>query len=870
MKNGRFLATVVGAAAAVLAVASCGDNSARCGDGTRNDDGVCVADVDCGAGTVAVGNECVPDGSVICEQGTVYDQQLGACVPSEDVCGEGTVFLDGECVAEDAALTADHTEAAEPNDGLAAGDGIAGGFPLPAVGESTTFHGCITPYRDRDNNGQLDIDYDLWVIQASGPSLVEITADGVGGLAAGFIALAGNDDVDAAGWLRFGINLTGDTSQRQLYLPTAGAYFILMTDSRSLFLSEGAAGSADTCYYTTVRNVGLPTPTPIAGNAPVNGQIGSNTQFFSYAPDEGQIVIARVATNHPAIEPSLAELRNGAFTRYAAGSTSASFLSGGMSAGDEIVYVVEPVYNYALSPVPFQLSLYAPPVAALPEDGAVTVVNGAADDLVAYFDVGDGEVLHFELSSEEPADFTFMDTSGSVVAGVSGAEHREWVVFPGAGRYYLIIATDASEPDEFEVTTVITRTVPAPIVPGTPIANAEFNDLGAAWYRFDPAASVWLAFHASGANWGGAVVSLDFYRPASVGIPDADFDPVFYYDFFASGATPAEGRIVIGDTNQYLVRVSDYYDQSADSSSSYTLDIRDREFTDLGTITEASPLSEQDLAIDAGGVARYFVRASGDDRVTIGVATSEDVDAVIRALNAVEGVLATANQGGAGEDETLVRSVATPLWVAFEVRNAGGAGSFDLDVTVQSSRPYVVTNGALLYEDICDAEGAVTLSTPNRDDAVTAVQTLPFSFLLHGLPSGNQFRVSTNGFLSFQTQSTAPAFTNAPIPTSAVPNGLVAPYWDDLDDVTICRLDDAEQSTIQWTGVVYGSTTSIAMQAVLHADGGIDYIYGASHQANGSSATVGVESLTGLTGTQVSFNQAGTVAASSSKVLTPE
>ena len=44
-----------------------------------------------------------------------------------------------------------------------------------------------------------------------------------------------------ASWHRFGLNLTGDTSRRQLFLPAAGTYVHRVADTRSLFLDGGAA-----------------------------------------------------------------------------------------------------------------------------------------------------------------------------------------------------------------------------------------------------------------------------------------------------------------------------------------------------------------------------------------------------------------------------------------------------------------------------------------------------------------------------------------------------------------------------------------------------------------------------------------------------
>src|SRR5262245_57873533 len=153
---------------------------AACGD----DDG---GGAECGAGTVLMDGHCVPDGTVICETGTTYNADTGTCEPDISGCGEGTVLVDGECVPDDGTIEADLEEAPEPNDGFEEGDGIAGMLDLPEVGaDGVVVHGCVTPYRDLDENGNTDIDYDMWLVSTNGPALLEVTADGVGGLAAGF------------------------------------------------------------------------------------------------------------------------------------------------------------------------------------------------------------------------------------------------------------------------------------------------------------------------------------------------------------------------------------------------------------------------------------------------------------------------------------------------------------------------------------------------------------------------------------------------------------------------------------------------------------------------------------------------------------
>jgi hypothetical protein len=78
-----------------------------CGPGTFEQDGECLPlpdtglDLVCGPGTVEVGGVCVPEEQLVCGPGTIEVDDV--CVPeSVTTCGEGTVDLDGACVAVDA------------------------------------------------------------------------------------------------------------------------------------------------------------------------------------------------------------------------------------------------------------------------------------------------------------------------------------------------------------------------------------------------------------------------------------------------------------------------------------------------------------------------------------------------------------------------------------------------------------------------------------------------------------------------------------------------------------------------------------------------------------------------------------------------
>ena len=128
-------------------------------------------------------------------------------------------------------------------------------------------------------------------------------------------------------------------------------------------------------------------------------------------------------------------------------------------------------------------------------------------------------------------------------------------------------------------------------------------------------------------------------------------------------------------------------------------------------------------------------------------------------------------------------------------------------------------------------------------------------------------KVSSNGYLTFE--SSGSVYSNRSIPTPAAPNGLIAPYWDDLNPAaggTVYHLLAGEAPrrslTIAWLGVpYYSSTDSATFEVTLFEDGSemqfqyLDVSSGSSGHSLGASATVGIEHHDGTTGLQWSFNE---------------
>jgi hypothetical protein len=184
---------------------------------------------------------------------------------------------------------------------------------------------------------------------------------------------------------------------------------------------------------------------------------------------------------------------------------------------------------------------------------------------------------------------------------------------------------------------------------------------------------------------------------------------------------------------------------------------------------------------------------------------------------------------------------------------------------------YSVTSGTTAYSDACVGGTQQALKSGTTDDGLTNLITLPAGFQFFG-QAATQVVASTNGWLSVDTSLTGTYLGNVSMPNSELPNGLIGPYWNDLTTITICTKTVGTTLVVQWTGVVYPSTSGIAIQfqAILDpSDNSIEFVYGAGHQGDGTSTTVGVEDQTGTSAVQIASSTAGSVTPSSSFKLTP-
>ena len=180
------------------------------------------------------------------------------------------------------------------------------------------------------------------------------------------------------------------------------------------------------------------------------------------------------------------------------------------------------------------------------------------------------------------------------------------------------------------------------------------------------------------------------------------------------------------------------------------------------------------------------------------------------------------------------------------------------------------------------------------DDSSSVTLALPFAVRYFG-QTMTHYAVSSNGFAQLFANSSGVSSTgsfNSTMPTAGSPNGVVAPFWDDLEPpaagtANVRTLTTGAMGsrvfTIQWTNWrTYNTATpqvgqTLTFQAqIAEGSNQVEFHYcnmtpatagGTSH--TGLSATIGLENATGTVASLQSFNTTGAVMTGSGFRFTP-
>lgn len=197
------------------------------------------------------------------------------------------------------------------------------------------------------------------------------------------------------------------------------------------------------------------------------------------------------------------------------------------------------------------------------------------------------------------------------------------------------------------------------------------------------------------------------------------------------------------------------------------------------------------------------------------------------------------------------------------VTGPGGATSTKSQ-TISALANYRIQSATFNWIDPSAME-AMTIS----DDGVTGALALPFDFNFYGQNFG-QIYVGANGVAGFVNQGlSTPA--NTDLPSGNIPNGMICPYWADLDPSQagsvrfgIVGAAPNREVVISWVGVPPKSSlptaTRFTFQAALMEGSNRILFQYQQIQPNRligemQTGTVGVENSTGLVGAKYTYNE---------------
>ena len=866
-----------------LFAAACGDNGNECGAGTEERDGQCVA----------VGDP------VQCTGGTILDEATNSCVIDPSACQDGTVLVNNQCVDPNTEVTADVTEGAEPN-GLGVGEPSttpAGQLELKAVGAGAlVVKGNLNPRADRDDDGQPEPDYDTYLFEVQGPTLLDISVDGVGG-AAGAFAILG-DGPGLGDWIRLGVNTAGDTSKRQVFLPGAGVYVIAVADTRTL-LTSLPVGDADNAYYLSISNIAIPAPTPVPltnGTGTVETTIASGeVKFFTAALDTGLNDVS-MQTDHPDYEGSIVAVVNNELHSLAdevnsnpGGDFPAELVVGGVDAGDTTLLAVDSVTNLTTAPVNVEVSVTTASSVALSTTGTMAtgdaVVNAftffhfdaAAANEILGLDIAWTEAVRFQIANQRGeliSAGTFSRSATATTLGYQGLFRA-----PEAGRYYLV-ANDptAATGDDIIATSTITAVTPVAQTFDTPTAATAPNAFNAVALDYMVSGEDWQEFNLS-ANAASGGAYAYYYDAASaygmlndiplVGGNVAFSDPLPLVELVAPpDDSDAVGLIIPTPPSRMLGVV-----WTEDNAGTFTAEVERRDYTDKGSVAAGTTVSDMNQTLDAMTTEHlYFIESTPRNTISITATPQGLLDVSLQVLNTFETAAVTRNTGLGGVAESTSVVVPSSGWVAVRVVGTGLLSTGTFNISFNVSRPAYLVNGTTTaWTNICSAGMDVTPA--NNDEGITAPITIPAMDFFSGA-NLTEIRISTNGWLTFDPTVTAPTPVNGALPNASAPNGLVAAYWDDLTRVRICTQQSGTKFIVQWRGELKRANASspsgiVGVQAILDASNdSIEFVYAPYMTATGASGTGGIEDLAGNNGIQLFRDQANGLTPGSSRRLT--
>ena len=832
----------------VFVLAACGDNSQVCGDGTVNVGGICLPEeetgLECGPGTVADGDACVFDG--MCADGTSFDVVSNTCVPDIAGCGDGLVEMGGLCV-DPATTPADIQEPSEPNDDLPATVIDLDNLPV-------TISGCTTPTEHPDE--------DPFLIRTFAPGRVlRVTVDGYGGMLGGFRI----DPIDAElafqGWERFGVAMAGDVASRSFWLPIAGDYEVVISDTRSL-LNGLAAGAEGACYRATVEDAAAFKSSGIPGE--VTGTLDGNVRMYNYTSGTLELLYAELESDDTVLS-DLGVVKGGEFFSVAGNPGFARSLGSTVTSlvvaddpTEAVLLVVDPIVILALEPPSYTLRTYvhAPyeilgdEVLALPGDFPLgTFLYSRLPANSTMYTQGIVNLPGGVYAQILDAD---LNPAGSLCTGPCPVWSSTYYAIEEQLVFVHLLDADAQGDDVPLTLTAEQKVAPVADLSGAPGFKGTTGPSGSTFIRLSSSGSP------SWTDWGGNPTELQVYRPAASGILN---DSVRSLDDFTT--LSAVSRVYDADT-PYLLRISG---PGQLPSTPYSV---------ISTPAPMTHVAPESVLLGAV-VGQFTATIPRFARVVVTARPADNSDLVIT-QQLFDGSFQETDIGASSELETVIMENWSHTALAFQVRDYFGAPAvFDLELTVLDKPPGEVSYENIPFATICpflggagDELGWIPVTGSAwlaNDEGWSGFIPLPFTGGSFYGDQVMQLNVNTNGLLSFVGNDVF-TYTPLPFPSGTLP-GIIAPFWQDLFEVRSCWYGSDDEARIEWFAK-NSAQDRVHVQVALFPDGSVHMSYSPATALNTATPVgIGMSNLTGTSGFTVNGTIEGAVLPNAAWVMAP-
>jgi hypothetical protein len=664
----------------------------------------------------------MPD-SAQCITGQVWDAEQERCVDVAGYCGEGTTWVASmeTCVPDDDLLVADVVEGPGENDPTFGG--TSEHLDVPVIGMRVVVGGSISAAEDKDADGLLEPDYDYYEMSVPEPTLLRITADGVGGASSGFMITSLDGEPASR---RYGIGTTSDGAVRDVVLPSAGRYALVASDAMNFVtLPPGPFFGGDGLrYFITIEHLAWPEGEEVTlatdhaeientwpREAPASGSmLGFYTMPVDVAPASvGRLVKLSVETAAPAVQPVLVMIDQATRTLLKGDSPASTW---GFREAGRVTVIADYVYWFGAADAAHVLEIDDLGMGSLEEarsavridqvgwiegdeelprtyfgfiveEGEVVTMNATTTTGVTLFEVFDQTLTtsHGWFQGQETS--PLFESDIRFRASRSGLYVLAVLDFGGAAREGRSLRSIPGH--RFNVTTEIRRQVPATVdlTDGTWSTESPEAVTLVDWERFfviDPV---------EGDSYSFEVVPSTELRPFAT-FYDMGSDGPLTATAFLGGAFarrfPTGGLVLLGIADAGL------------SSGVFDLAITPIEVEDLGTLDSASPVDDFEVVLAEGDVSRFFqVQALTPGRAVLDARPEGDLDVVLVIRNSSLDVIDFTDHASAGRGETASMLVTNAEPAFFEIASAFDepmvmAGSVGVSIRLTPFTPEIEPN----------------------------------------------------------------------------------------------------------------------------------------------------------------------------------